>query len=349
MGIYQILDSELRALKPTTFQSEGILERRDLQSLVRDSIDIIDPNLMVLAEEYGGWVENRCRIDLLCIDRQARLVVVELKRTEDGGYMDLQAIRYAAMVSAMTFADAVEAHKSMLRRLGSDAESAEASILDFLNWSEPCEDKFANDVRIVLVSAEFAKELVTSVMWLSNRDIDIACVKLKPYRLENTLLLDSEQIFPLPEAADYQIRIREKGRRERQEYSGNRDLTKYDLKTDDGLFENLPKLRLALKVVQYAVRRGAAPRDVLKQKGSWVAVEGEVDEQRFLELAVTARDEDSPNTNISQYLTRDNELIHHDGKTFALRNNLWGPKTVADLERIVDEFQLTDVSFEPVA
>jgi len=30
-------------------------------------------------------------------------VVIELKRTNDGGHMELQAIRYASMVSAMTF------------------------------------------------------------------------------------------------------------------------------------------------------------------------------------------------------------------------------------------------------
>lgn len=34
------------------------------------------------------------------------LVVFELKRTADGGHVDLQAIRYAAMVSAMSFDDA---------------------------------------------------------------------------------------------------------------------------------------------------------------------------------------------------------------------------------------------------
>jgi hypothetical protein len=36
-------------------------------------------------------------------DKQAWLVVIELKRTLDGGHMELQAIRYASMVSAMTF------------------------------------------------------------------------------------------------------------------------------------------------------------------------------------------------------------------------------------------------------
>ena len=48
---------------------------------------------MVLAEEFGDWQDSRRRIDLLCLDRDAGLVVVELKRTEDGGHMELQAIR----------------------------------------------------------------------------------------------------------------------------------------------------------------------------------------------------------------------------------------------------------------
>lgn len=347
MGIYQILDSELRPLKATTFQTEGIFERRDLQSLVRDSIGIIDPDLMVLAEEYGGWEDSRRRIDLLCIDRQARLVVLELKRTEDDGHMDLQAIRYAAMVSAMTFADAVDAHKSMLQSLDRDAETAELSILEFLGWSEPCEDKFANDIRIILVSAEFAKELMTSVIWLSNRDIDIACVKLKPYRLEDVLLLDSEQIFPLPEATDYQIRIREKGRRERQERSNNRDLTRYDLKIGDKKWNSLPKKWLAHKVLQELVGRGIPPRELVPEKRAWVGVAGELDEGDFLSLAETARDAESPATRIVDFLTSDVELMHHNGKTYALRGNMWGPNTVPELERIIDAFDLTDVSFEP--
>lgn len=58
---------------------------------------------MVLAEEFGDWEESRRRIDILCLDSDARLIVVELKRTEDGGHMELQALRYASMVSRMTF------------------------------------------------------------------------------------------------------------------------------------------------------------------------------------------------------------------------------------------------------
>lgn len=346
MGIYQIVDHKLRSLRETTYQTEGMLERRDLQSLVRDSIEIIDPDLMVLAEEFGSWEDSRRRIDLLCIDRDARIVVLELKRTEDGGHMDLQAIRYAAMVSRMTFAAAVEAHGSFLRRLGRDAETAQDSILEFLGWDEPQEEAFGNDVRLLLASAEFAKELMTAVIWLSEHDIDITCVRLKPYKLRDDLVLNVEQIFPLREAADYQVRIREKGRREREERSSGRDLTRYDLKIGDARHTKLPKLRLAYAVVREAVDRGSAPRDVLDKRSAWVAVDGELSREDFLRVAEIERDAESPSANIRDFLTADGELMHHGGKTYALRGNIWGPSTLAELDRIIQEFDLSGVSYE---
>jgi RecB family endonuclease NucS len=87
----------------TNFGIEGIMERKDIQRLLSEQISVLDESLMVIAEEFGDWLDSSRRIDLLCIDSDANLVVVELKRTEDGGLMELQALRYAAMVSAMTF------------------------------------------------------------------------------------------------------------------------------------------------------------------------------------------------------------------------------------------------------
>ena len=43
-------------------------------------------------------------------------------RTDDGGHMELQALRYAAMVSTMTFTQAVEAYRGVLTREGKDAD-----------------------------------------------------------------------------------------------------------------------------------------------------------------------------------------------------------------------------------
>lgn len=66
---------------------------------------------VVVSEEFGDWQDSRRRIDLLAIDQEANLVVIELKRTEDGGHMELQAIRYAAMVSTLTFEQVVRVYE----------------------------------------------------------------------------------------------------------------------------------------------------------------------------------------------------------------------------------------------
>ncbi len=133
MSIYEISKDSVKEIMESTFDQLGIHERRDLQKLLRDNIEIIAPGVMIIAEEFGQWEDSRRRIDLLGIDHEANLVVIELKRTEDGGHMDLQSIRYAAMISTMTFSKVVNAHQEYLEKAGKN-EAAENAILEFLGW-----------------------------------------------------------------------------------------------------------------------------------------------------------------------------------------------------------------------
>src|SRR4051812_27248063 len=103
MPIFELTDDALVLVSETSFSIEGIKERRDLQRLLKSKISAIAPNCYVIAEEYGNWNDSKRRIDLLCLDIDANLVVIELKRTDDGGHGELQAIRYAAMIHLMTF------------------------------------------------------------------------------------------------------------------------------------------------------------------------------------------------------------------------------------------------------
>ena len=212
MALYEMTQSAFRALDGATFSDMNVKERDDLQRLLRTQIDVLGDDLFVLAEEFGDWEDSRRRIDLLAIDAQANLVVIELKRTSDGGHMELQALRYAAMVSAMTFERAVSIHSAFLRSLGRDEEKAETLILEFLSWAEPDEESFGTDVRILLVSEGFGRELTTAVLWLRERDIDIRCVRLHPYSDNGSRFVDVQQIIPLPEVIDYQIQLKEKGK-----------------------------------------------------------------------------------------------------------------------------------------
>ncbi len=85
MALYNIANKELYALEKTTFTLEGLQERYDLQEAIKKNIDIIASDCLVISEEFSDWEDSRRRIDLLAIDKQANLVVIELKRDETGG------------------------------------------------------------------------------------------------------------------------------------------------------------------------------------------------------------------------------------------------------------------------
>ena len=215
MPIYELTGARLVELPVTNFSLFGIRERYDLQRLLRDQIELISPDTLIISEEFADWSDSRRRIDLLGIDKQANIVVIELKRSEDGAHMELQAIRYAAMVSAMTFEKAAEIFARYMRDRDR-TEDATQCLLEFLGWATPDERAFGEDVRIVLASADFSKELTTSVLWLNERDLDIRCVRLRPHMDGGRVLLDIQQVIPLPEASEYLVGLREKATEARE-------------------------------------------------------------------------------------------------------------------------------------
>jgi hypothetical protein len=218
MPIYDATAGNLTAVPATSFAALGLKERADLQRLLAAHIEALEEGLLVLAEEFGDWADSARRIDLLCLDSGANLVVVELKRDDTGGHMELQALRYAAMVSAMTFEQAANALARHRNKAAPDVPGAQAAILAHLGWTEPHEEAFAQKTRIILAAADFGKEITTTALWLREREIDIRCIRVRPYRLATgPLLLDIQQIIPLPETAEFVTRIQEKKAAERKE------------------------------------------------------------------------------------------------------------------------------------
>src|SRR6266536_376213 len=259
MSLFELTESAITEIQRATFESFGVNERYHLQRLLRDSIQVIDPDIYVITEEFGEWEDAKRRIDLLCVDRDGNLVVVELKRTEDGGHMELQALRYAAMVSTLTFEKLIETHAEYLAKCNRSQDARDAMI-QFLDWEDKEDCVLGEDVRVILVAADFSKEITTTVLWLNERDLDIRCIRLRPYKWQEKLLLDVQQILPLPEASDYQVKVREKAVEKRAaERKFNFDFSKYDLAIGDESYNHLTKRALGFRVIQAALIGGIKP------------------------------------------------------------------------------------------
>jgi exosome complex RNA-binding protein Csl4 len=179
MPIYEVTNSGLNRLEETKFAIAGLQERRDLQRLLRHSIEIVSPDTLVISEEFGDWDDSRRRIDLLGIDKNANIVVVELKRTEDGGHMELQAIRYAAMVSRMTFHRAAKVYQTYLDRLVEGLEG-------LVHVSEMSAEKRVGHPREVVKVGETVRVQVLAVD-REKRQIKLSMKSLAPTSIDEFL------------------------------------------------------------------------------------------------------------------------------------------------------------------
>lgn len=183
--------------------------------------------------------------------RSARLVVVELKRGDTGGHMDLQALRYAAMVSVMTFDELVSTYARHLKAIGDaravDTDDARARLVEWLDdigEAEVDEPVLSREVVIILAAADFSQEITTTVLWLNEfHDTDIRCVRLSHYRQQGRLLLDVQQVVPLPEAEELMVRIKKRKTAVRAAKADGRDWIAYVVTTPSGVTEPLRKRR----------------------------------------------------------------------------------------------------------
>lgn len=86
MTLYTFSNKELAKIPNANLGTEGILEG-EIQAALRDQIDAISPDTLVISEEFLEWSEGARRIDLLGLDKQVNLVIIELKRDETGAHM----------------------------------------------------------------------------------------------------------------------------------------------------------------------------------------------------------------------------------------------------------------------
>lgn len=349
MPLYEVGEDGLHRRATADFAALAMYERSDLQRLLRDEISALGEDLLVIAEEFGNWADARRRIDLLALDKDGRLVVIEIKRTDDGGHMELQAIRYAAMVSWMGFSEVLEAYTAHCAKHRPQEEvDARAELGSFLEPSEVDEDPvISTDVRIILVSADFGREITTAVLWLNGFEgMDIRCVRLVPYELDGKVLLDIQQVIPLPEAADYQVQIRKKGAaRERARTSG-RDLTRYHIIVDGDELPDENKRNAVRVMVEQLVRKGV--------KLSILERHFPPSKLQSFDGILTSEELKDALKKIYPQMKRkrwffDHPLVDEVAERTYVLSNQWGLRTQAQLTLLSEAFPETKVTFRPAS
>jgi hypothetical protein len=353
LPIYEFSQGGIVALKETAFSSVNLHERRDLQKLLRENVEVIAPQTLVISEEFGEWEDSRRRIDLLGLDKDANLVVIELKRTEDGGHMELQSIRYASMVSTMTFDRAAEVFGRYLAALGKEGQDPRAIMLDFLGWDEPDEDLFGQDVRIVLASAEFSKELTSSVLWLIDHAIDIRCVRLKPYALDGRILVDVQQIIPLPEVQEYQVQIRDKVRKEREARSNGIDFTRFNVCIEDQQRSSMWKRNAILFICKHLCDNAVNPDEISslfdwRPTRIWYSVDGMVGAEEFRIRAAAKATMTGAKFDSRRWFCDDGEICQANGKTYALSSQWGGDGWHRAMSALKERYRQFNIDFVPI-
>jgi len=158
----------LHAVRQTSFAAAGWKERADLRRLLKEHIESPEEGWLGLAGEFGGWVDSQRPIDLLCLDREANLVVVEFKPDESGRHMELQGLREAAMVCTMTFDRAARTLAPYRNRAAPDVEATRTEIIEFLGWTSAGDQLFAEHTRAGCFpssSASSAMQVIRGRKW----------------------------------------------------------------------------------------------------------------------------------------------------------------------------------------
>ncbi len=194
-----------------SFTGLNIWERTHIEEWVRLNPEILGEDLLIVSIEFDRFSNSNDRLDLLAVDRQGNLVVIELKRDSAAGYADLQAIRYAAMVSSMTIEKLVPyyiAYKNKYDKESISDLDAKEQIIEFVESDSFSE--LSTKTRIILCSEGFSQEITTTVLWLRDAEIDISCVSITPYKVEEKIIIVPKVIIPLEEAKQYLIDIKRK-------------------------------------------------------------------------------------------------------------------------------------------
>lgn len=211
--LFTVEGSEAALATPISLPEAGLKEREDLQEWVLAHPQILGPGVMVVTFEFDRWWSQSGaapldRLDVLGLDESGRLVVVELKRDKASDTVEMQAIKYAAMVSRFTPDVLASQHARFLAQRGETCSEADA-MDRLLAHAEALDVEILRRPRIILVANDFPPVVTATVVWLNEMEIDVTLVQFQAYRAGDKIVLSVSQVYPIQDVEDFTVTPRQ--------------------------------------------------------------------------------------------------------------------------------------------
>ena len=215
----------LEEITETTFYESNLKERQHIEEWLRKNPEIMGEELLIIGHEYDDF-ENNERIDLLAIDKEGNLVVIEVKRDNSGISVDFQALKYVSYMSRRTLKEIIEIYSKYIDDNSLQLDPIQ-EIMEFLNVDDESllNDMINNTQRIIIIGKELDKRVLSVCAWLYENGINVKCISIKPYKYNEEIFIDTNQIIPPEKIEEYYIN--KKSRTSNQEIKSDNKVIKF--------------------------------------------------------------------------------------------------------------------------
>lgn len=210
MYLIDTINNRIKNLAKKTFTELGFRERQHLQEWIANKPESLGEELLIIQKEFDGFNDTNERLDLLALDKDGNIVVIENKLDDTGRDVTWQVLKYASYCSTLSKEQIKNIYQKYLDKTG-QGEQATEKLSTFYNQEyDEIPINQGNTQRMILVAANFRKEVTSTILWLMNYKLRIQCFKATPFALEDQLFLTLEQIIPTKDTEDFIISMASK-------------------------------------------------------------------------------------------------------------------------------------------
>lgn len=206
--VFTVKGSSATVAQLISLGEAGLTERAHLQERVLAHPQVLGTDVKIVTAEFGRWTDaaggvERDRLDVLGLDRDGRLVVVELKRDKAPDTVEMQALKYAALVSRFTRDRLAGVHAQYLTVRRGEAVDAQSALADLEAWATLSEDTLRLP-RVVLMAISFPATVTATVVFLHQQlALDIRLLAFQAHRAEHQLIVTVSQHYPPPDVEEF--------------------------------------------------------------------------------------------------------------------------------------------------